>query len=133
MKSIIVLLLCLGSISSFAQDVSPEEVVDEQLKAYNALNLDAFLAYYADDIEIYEYGRPTPFMTGKDHMRRIYGPMFETSPHLHATIKNRIVQGSKVIDHEVVTGMNGDSGTLQVAAIYEVSGGVITRVTFIYN
>ena len=57
--------------------------------------------------------------------------MFQTSPDLNAYAKNRIVQGNRVIDHEIAEGINGRAA-IQVAVIYEVANGLIEKVTFIY-
>ncbi len=57
--------------------------------------------------------------------------MFQTSPDLRAKSTNRIVQGNKVIDHEAAEGNNGKP-PIQVVVIYEVDGGLIKKVTFIY-
>ena len=54
--------------------------------------------------------------------------MFKSVPDLNAEIMNRIVLGNKVIDKEKVT-INGK--TFYAIAIYEVTNGLISKVTFI--
>lgn len=131
MRPLLTLLFIIAALPVFAQR-SPADVVDKQLKAYNSRDIDAFVATYADHIEIYEYGQPTPFVTGKTGLRASYGAMFQTSPNLNAHTTTRIVQGSKVIDHEIADGINGRD-PIQVVAIYEIAAGLIEKVTFIYN
>lgn len=131
MRYIVTLVFLVAALPTFAQ-LSPAEVVDNQLKAYNAKDIDAFVATYADHVEIYEYGQPTPFMSGKERLRQSYGSMFQTSPDLNAYSTTRIVQGNKVIDHETAEGINGQD-PIQVVVIYEIAEGLIEKVTFIYN
>ncbi|MFS4415294.1 nuclear transport factor 2 family protein [Maribacter sp. 2307ULW6-5] len=104
-----------------------EKVVQEQLEAYNQRDLDAFVATYAEDISIYNYGGNLLYK-GHDALRAGYARFFESAPDLHCQIQNRIVLGNKVIDLEHVTARGSQ---FQAIAIYEVNGGKITKVTFI--
>ncbi len=104
-----------------------ETIVQEQLDAYNARDIDAFMDTYSDNIKLYSY--PDKLLSeGKKAMTAQYRTFFENTPDLHCTIKNRIVIGNKVIDEESVT-TNGT--TLSAVAIYELENGKISKVTFI--
>ena len=104
-----------------------EAIVQRNLDAYNARDIDAFMADYADDIKTYAY--PNTLRTeGKEAMRKGYQDWFERTPDLRAFIKKRIVIGNKVIDEEQVTA-NGE--VFNAVAIYEVENGKIVKVTFI--
>ena len=106
----------------------PEAVVQRQLEAYNAHDIDAFLATYSPDIEVFTLGGERQSQ-GLDAMRARYGKMFKDVPQLHCDISRRIVQGNVVVDHEHLTGLpNG--GTVDAIAIYEVRRGKIRRVWF---
>ena len=105
---------------------SPEMLVQRQVNAYNARNLDAFLDTYSDDIEIYNFPE-TLISKGKEAVRQTYGSMFEQVKNLHCQIVNRIAFGNTVVDHERVR--FGDQ-TLQAIAIYDVIDGKISKVTF---
>lgn len=106
---------------------SPETVVQRQLNAYNARNIDAFMDTYADDIEIYTF--PATFETkGKEGMRKRYADYFKHTPNLYCKIEKRIVLGNKIIDKEKVRA--GDQ-TIHAVAVYEVENGKIKKVTFI--
>ena len=51
------------------------EVVARRTAAYNAHDIEAFLATYDENVRIYEF--PDSFLgEGKDRMRRIFGPQF---------------------------------------------------------
>ncbi len=105
---------------------SPEMVVQRQLNAYNARDIDAFMATYSDDVELFDFP-DKPISKGKEAMRANYASMFTNLKYLHCNIEKRIVIGNKVIDHERV---KFNDQTVQAVAIYEVNNGLITRVTF---
>jgi imidazolonepropionase-like amidohydrolase len=106
---------------------SPEAVVQRQLNAYNARDIDAFLDTYAEDVEICNFPNQ-PLMKGKVEMRNGYANFFKNTPNLYCDIVNRIVMGNKIIDQEKVRAGNQ---TFRAAAIYEVVDGKIKRVTFV--
>ncbi|NDV43903.1 nuclear transport factor 2 family protein [Flagellimonas sediminis] len=122
-----------GLISSmtfiFSEEVisDAEAVVQKQLDAYNARDIDAFLDTYSENIKLYNFPNQL-FSEGKTAMETQYGSFFENTPDLHCTIKNRMVIGNKVIDEESVT-VNGS--TFSAVAIYEVEKGKIVKVTFL--
>ncbi|WP_353779449.1 nuclear transport factor 2 family protein [Winogradskyella sp. 3972H.M.0a.05] len=104
-----------------------EAIVQRNLDAYNARDIDAFMKDYADDVKLYAY--PNTLRTeGKEAMRSSYKDWFDRTPDLRAFIKKRIVIGNKVIDEEQVTA-NGQ--VFNAVAIYEVENGKISKVTFI--
>jgi hypothetical protein len=106
--------------------LTPVELADQQLLAYNAHNLEAFLSPYADDVEV--YGFPNKLqIKGKEQMRKAYA-FLNTTPKLYCRLLNRIVQGNMVIDHEEVWGF-GDQPFYGVA-IYEIKNGKIQKVWF---
>ena len=112
---------------AFVSDESPEIIVQKQLEAYNARDVDAFMDTYAENIKLYNYPNQI-FQDSKTKMRARYTSQFENTPDLHCEIKNRIVIGNKVIDEEYVR-MNG--AYFSAVAIYEVENGKIAKVTFI--
>lgn len=103
---------------------SPEAVVQRQLDAYNARDVDALLATYADDARQFEHpGRL--LASGKAEMRERMALRFQ-EPNLHARLLQRAVMGNIVIDHERVTrSFPEGSGTVDMVAIYEVRDGKI--------
>ncbi|MEM9648305.1 MAG: nuclear transport factor 2 family protein [Bacteroidota bacterium] len=104
-----------------------EAVVQRQLDAYNKRDIDAFMDTYSNDIKLLNFPNKV-FQDSKVKMKEGYGSFFESTPDLHCEIKNRMVIGNKVIDHESVT-INGS--LITAAAIYEVEDGKISKVTFI--
>jgi len=109
---------------------SPEELAEMQLKAYNARDLDAFLAPYSDSVKIYMY--PDNLRSqGIESMRASYGKMFANLPDLHCDLVNRMVLGNTVIDYENVV-FSKDKPMIKAIAIYKIENGKIAEVRFIY-
>jgi hypothetical protein len=105
----------------------PEAIVQAQLEAYNAHDIDAFLATYADDAQIFEH--PAKLLAaGPAQLRERYTARFQ-EPNLRAVVAKRIVMGNMVIDHERVTRTFPEGpGMLEAIAIYEVQSGKIAKV-----
>jgi imidazolonepropionase-like amidohydrolase len=103
-----------------------EQLVQQQLNAYNAHNLDAFLAPYADDVELYDF--PGKLLSkGKEQMRKDYLFITQT-PKLYCRLQNRVVQGNMIIDHEEV--WFGGPNPVHAVAIYIIEKGKIAKVYF---
>lgn len=108
---------------------TPEDIVQQQVNAYNARDLEAFIATYSPEIKIYTHP-DTLRSTGHAEMRKVYGNLFKIAPKLHCEIVNRIALGNFVIDRERVTGLpNGR--IINAVAIYEVRDALIQRVWFV--
>ncbi len=109
--------------------VTPEILAQQQLNAYNARNIEAFLEPYSEDVEIYNFPNELIYK-GKERMRTNYANMFENTPELHCELVNRIVLGNTVIDQERVTGFPGDQ-VIEAIAIYKIEKGKIAQVYFL--
>ena len=103
---------------------SPAAVVQRQLDAYNARDIDALLATYAPDARQYEH--PARLLaSGAAEMRERMAVRFQ-EPDLHARLLQRVVMGNIVIDHERVTRTFPEgTGSVDMVAIYEVVDGLI--------
>ena len=104
---------------------SPEMLVQQQVNGYNAHDIEAFLAPYADSVAIYDLSGKL-LSKGKGAMRKDYG--FIKLPGLHCRLLNRIVQDNTVVDHEEIT--VGSMKPRYGIAIYKTEKGKITRVYF---
>ena len=107
---------------------SPVMLVQQQLNAYNAHDLEAFLAPYADDIELYTTNGKLQ-MKGKENMRKQYA-FITKMPNLYCRLVNRIVAGNTVIDHEEIWLGTNSSNLLYAAAVYLIEKGKISKVYF---
>ncbi len=105
---------------------NPASVVQRQLDAYNARDLDTLLALYADDAELHEFPA-TLLAKGTAALRERFIARFREA-NLHAALLHRVVAGNTVIDHERVTRTFPEGpGTLELTMIYEVKSGRIAR------
>ena len=104
----------------------PEVIVQQQMDAYNARDIEAFLDTYADSIEVYDFPNEAQY-AGKEKMRESYAAFFDSTPDLNFIVKNRMVVRNIVIDEEYITA-NGNN--FSAVAIYEVENGKISKVTF---
>jgi hypothetical protein len=104
----------------------PEGVVQRQLEAYNARNIDALMAAYAEDAQLFEHPS-TLVASGAVALRARFAMRFE-EPNLHAHLRNRIVMRNIVLDHELVARTFPEgAGTLECVMIYEVQNGRIAK------
>lgn len=110
----------------------PEEVVHRQLDAYNDRDLNRFVQFWAEDVEVFEHP-DTLLFSGLDALRERHAERFR-EPDLHAQVLHRRVIDQFVIDQELVTRNFPDGlGTLEVAAIYEVQNSKIRRAWYIFG
>lgn len=110
-------------------DSLPSELAQRQLDAYNARDIDAFVACYHPDVEVRDFPSGKVTLEGRAAMRERYGPMFAKHPELHAKVTQRVALGAVVIDEERVTGVT--EGVISAVALYEVEGDSIRRVWFV--
>lgn len=68
------------------------DVIDAQIDAYFARDLERFVACYAPDVVITNAAGEV-LAEGHDAVRQTYGGLFENSPQLGGRIANRIVVG----------------------------------------
>lgn len=121
------LIKSMSFIRDTETSTDPEIIIQKQLDAYNARDIDAFLATYSKDIKLYNFLGELE-TNGIEAMRKGYTNFFESTPNLNCEIKNRIIIGNNVIDEESITA-NGN--TFNTVAIYEVENGKIAKVTFV--
>lgn len=109
--------------------VAVPTAVAEQLEAYNARDLERFLACYAPDVRVIDLPFGTVRLGGKAAFAEAYGRQFSRYPEQRAVIVARQVAGEFVIDTEYVTG-NFDRPPAHVVAMYHVRDGLIQTVWF---
>jgi hypothetical protein len=108
--------------------VNPAGPVQRQLDAYNARDLEGFVAEYADDVQLFRPPATSPLIEGKAAMAAHYAAHRFNQPGLHAGLVNRMVFGNKVVDHERITGIGPDP--VDAAVVFEVHDGLIAKVWF---
>jgi hypothetical protein len=112
--------------------MNPEAVIQKQLNAYNAKDVDALMATYAEDAQQFEH--PSKLLaSGSAQIRERFEDRFN-EPNLHARLINRIVAGNTVFDHEEVTRTFPEgTGKVELVAIYEVQNHRIAKAWFIFG
>lgn len=98
------------------------QLIQRQLDAYNARDIDALLATYAADA----YAYPGQLLaSGHAQLRQRLLPRL-AEPDLHAELLRRTVLGELVIDEEVVTrNFAAGRGRVYLTMIYRVRDGLI--------
>lgn len=101
----------------------PEQVFRAQVRAFNARDLDAFLATYAPETELHGLV-PDRVVRGHEEMRPLYETRFAQEP-LHCEILALTVYGDRwVVAHEQVL---SPAGTVVLVGVFEVVNGAIVR------
>jgi hypothetical protein len=108
--------------------MTPAELAQAQLDAYNTRDLAAFLACYAEDVKVYRPPAAEPTLNGKAALGAHYAANRFSLPQLHAKLLGRLVVGNKVVDHERVHGVRAEP--FEVIATYEVRDGLIAACYF---
>lgn len=107
----------------------PEALVQAQLEAYNAQDIEAFLACYHPECEFVR-GSGEVELRGHAAFRQAYTGLWSRSPRLQARILQRMVVGRHVIDLEHML-HHADGPRDPLVALYETEGACIRRVRVI--
>jgi putative hydrolase of HD superfamily len=109
------------------------EVVDAQIEAYRARDVERFLSHYADDVSVVLFDG-TPMFADKNVMREQYGKLFADSPGLSLTIASRMTTGQFVVDEERLTGVHyaGMPAELTTLSVYQVTDGKIAKLMLLF-
>lgn len=106
---------------------TPVELVQTQVDAYNARDIEAFLAVYAEAVVLVNEGKERTL--DKAALRTGYGKLFSENPGLRCVILRRESSENTVVDDERVDGM-ADGVQRNARATYEIENGLIRRVSF---
>ena len=104
----------------------PASVVQRQLDAYNARDVDALLGIYAEDAQMFEH--PSKLLaSGAAALRERFVARFQET-NLRAVLLSRAVMGQTVVDlEEVFRTFPEGTGRIRLLMIYEVQDGRISR------
>ena len=104
-------------------------LVQRQLDAYNAKDIDGWLSTYADDAKQFNLHGEC-LATGHEEMRKRIAVRFE-EPDLNARLLSRIVMENIVVDHEVITrNFPEGRGEIEMLYVYEIASGLIQKASF---
>jgi hypothetical protein len=105
---------------------APADLIQRQVDAYNAHDIEAFAALFSPDVKIIRLPAHETSISGLPDLRAAYQGLFERAPAIHCEIRNRMALGAFVIDDEHLTGYP-DGQTVDALVIYEVTDGLIRR------
>jgi hypothetical protein len=107
---------------------APREIADRQLIAYNARDLEAFLALHAPDAVLTDLPSGRIVARGHSEMRPLYAERF-ANPKLYCRVHVKLEIAGFAVDRETLYGLPG--GPVDILALYEVKDGLIARVFFL--
>jgi hypothetical protein len=106
-----------------------DALVQRQLDAYNAKDIEAWLGTYAVDARQFQLHGDC-LASGHAEMRQRIALRF-TEPDLHATLLQRTVMENIVVDHELVTrNFPQGKGKVEMLCVYEIVGDLIQTASF---
>jgi hypothetical protein len=117
------------SVTGEGDEATNVAVVAAQLAAYNAQDLDAHVACFADDVVIADFNGAENLHGIADYRAR-YAGVFAQYPGNQAQLVNRLACANVVVDHERVSREAGGP-TFDVLAIYTLRDEKIARVDFV--
>ena len=108
-------------------DAEPIRVVQGQLDAYNARDIDAFAATFAPDVIVFDLESQSAESSavrfvGRDALRERYGAQFRQHPRQRSFVASRQQVGEYVFDLEFVSGSEGRPDA-HLMAVYRVRRG----------
>lgn len=125
----------LADMEPDALPADPTSVVQRQLDAYNAHDIGALLATYAEDARHFQHPAAlqhtaTLMATGHAELRARFAARF-AEPGVHATLLHRTMVGDFVVDRERVARTFPEGrGHIDLLCMYEVRDGKIVDAWF---
>lgn len=100
-----------------------EALIQRQVEAYNAHDLEGFVACFAEDAVLTDLASGRVFASGRAQIREAYTATFNRLPRAGVTITARSAIGAVVVDVEQI---HADGS--HAVAVYRVAGGAITHL-----
>jgi hypothetical protein len=135
MKCIVVSIIAImtlytSEVLSCTESKDPATVVQAQLDAYNAHDVDLFASCYSSDIQVKDLRKNGLDLAGKEDLVKTYQFLKSVPEEYKVILEQRMVNGPIVIDYERLTGLGEKEEDRLVFAIYEVRNGKIKNVWF---
>jgi len=112
-----------------AHELTPSDIAQGQLDAYNKQDIDQFLLWYSENVEIYNFPNELVY-SGKEEMRKRYMAAWKQNPNQKAEVTERMSVGNTAMDKEHVTG-RANNIEINVIAIYNIADNKIQKVYFV--
>lgn len=116
----------MAQVTNDFKDEAILSPVQRQFDAFNARDIDAFMACWTEDCVYYDY--PAELRAqGQQEVRAWHVNRFR-EPDLQAALKTRMVADDLVINHVILTRtFEHGPGTSELVAIYQVREGLISN------
>ena len=105
---------------------SNADIIEAMLEAFNAQDMDAFCAHFAEDCIVGELNGATAYR-GHAGLRSHFGATWEKHPQNRVWVTQRIAVGNTVVDHEFGERSPGGDG-FEIIAVYTFRDGRIVRM-----
>jgi hypothetical protein len=102
----------------------PFQVIEEEVAAFNARDIETFLGTFHADAVLEGLSGSNGRLEGHDDMRAHFGGRM-AQPGLVVEILSRVRLGTWIVDHEIV---HNDERSIEQLAIYQVREGRIAHV-----
>lgn len=116
-----------GKLLALVSGESPTIIVQKQVNAFNAGNLNNFAANFSENVVVQNFPNDTLY-TGIAKLKSSYQRLFQNNSKTHTKVVNRIVIRNIVIDEELVT---IDQKEHHQTTLYEIKNGEIISMSFI--
>lgn len=111
---------------AFNDGLSPVQVIQAQMEAFNRHDLEGYLSHISEDI-ILEDERGQLIMIGRHAYAPIVSGMWKEHPNLRSDLLDRMALGQWVIDETMMVGHIDNSST-HLISIYRVIDGEIVEI-----
>jgi hypothetical protein len=106
--------------------LTPAEVVDASIIAFNTHDVDAFARWFSDDVQVFEHP-DRPKLKGKTALIDDFKGAFFRTPQIRTTVIQRMVVGARVVDLERVQ-RAPDAMPFDEIVLNEINNGLIEKL-----
>ncbi|TAG04788.1 MAG: steroid delta-isomerase [Cytophagia bacterium] len=117
------------AVATCATPDMPAEMVAERIfDAYSNRNIDGFIAYFSNDVEVSLFPNKVLYK-GKDNLRKAYKHFFETTPNFKCELLSRKIQNNHVVEEINVERVKGK--VQKSIVVYEIENGMVQKMSFL--
>ncbi|MEQ9425020.1 MAG: nuclear transport factor 2 family protein [Cyclobacteriaceae bacterium] len=136
MKKLLIAALLLLAIEGFGQQNEAFTILQKQVEAFNAKNIDGLVANITDDFKWYYIGPDTLLLevSGKENFRKSMESYFNSISKVKSEIAEFAIDNNRISFKEVVR-YETSAGNAQSASsmgIYEMKNGLIYRAWYFF-
>lgn len=130
-KTLVFLSLLQASyLAACTESTIPKTVVQAQIDAYNAHDVDLFVSCFSEDVEVIQLDGSRPTIKGRKMLKKEYSFLKRKPKEFKVEVISTSVVGPVVVLHERLHGRANGQFPLDLLAAYEVRKGKITKLWF---